>query len=119
MKQISNFWFFLKVNNIDSTHFKGTDASRTLNININIESWTQKVAFKEQKSTIIIDGYSPDKMPDYLTKSLLMQELLYLSKNSSKLKANLVFIIDLSNGLLENQILPKILPNCNVIKVAK
>ena len=110
---------FLKVNNISSIYFRGSDADRTLNINISIDSWTQKVAYAEQKTTIIINGYDVKKMPDLLTRSLLMQELLYLSKNSSKLKTNLVFFIDLINGSLEEQILSKIIPNCKIIELSQ
>ncbi len=112
-----DFNSFLKESKIDSQHFQKNDAVRTSSINISIDQWTQKIAFREQKGTIIIDGFDPRKIPDLLTKSLLMQELLYLSKNSSKLQTHLVFIIDLKNGALEEQILPKILENGYIINV--
>jgi len=112
-----DFNSFLKENRIDSQHFQKDDAARTSSINISIDQWTQKVAYREQKGTIIIDGFDPGKIPDLLTKSLLMQELLYLSKNSSKLQTHLVFIIDLKNGALEEQILPKILEQGFIINV--
>lgn len=112
-----DFDSFLKENRIDSQHFQKNDASRTTSINISIDQWTQKVAFREQKGTIIIDGFDPTKIPDLLTRSLLMQELLHLSKNSAKLKTHLVFIIDLKNGALEEQIPSKILVHGHIINV--
>lgn len=112
-----DFNSFLKENKIDSQHFQKNDAVRTASINISIDQWTQKVAFREQKGTIIIDGFDPSKIPDLLTRSLLMQELLHLSKNSAKLKTHLVFIIDLKNGALEEQIIPKILVNGHIINL--
>ncbi len=112
-----DFNSFLKENRIDSEHFKSSDASRTTGIIISIDQWTHKTAYKEQKATIIIDGFDPKKIPDLLTKSLLMQDLLYLSKNNPKLKTNLVFIIDEKNGALEEQILPKILINSHIINI--
>ncbi len=104
-----DFNSFLQENRIDSQHFQKADSMREASIKISIDKWTQKVAHREQKGTIIIDGFDPKKIPDLLTRSLLMQELLYLSKNSSKLQTHLVFVIDLKNGALEEQILPKIL----------
>ena len=67
-----DFNSFLKENKIDSQHFQKDDAVRKSSINISIDQWTQKVAFREQKGTIIIDGFDPRKIPDLLTKSLLM-----------------------------------------------
>ena len=104
-----DFNSFLQENRIDSQHFQKADSAREASIRISIDQWTQKVAHREQKGTIIIDGFDPEKIPDLLTRSLLMQELLYLSKKSSKLQTHLVFVIDLKNGALEEQILPKIL----------
>ena len=112
-----DFDSFLQENKIDSQHFQKSDAAKARSIKISIDQWTQKVAHREQKGTIIIDGFDPKKIPDLLTKSLLMQELLYLSKNSSKLQTHLVFIIDLKNGALEEQILPKIIENGFIINV--
>ncbi|MBK5114041.1 MAG: hypothetical protein KGD59_13665 [Candidatus Heimdallarchaeota archaeon] len=112
-----DFNSFLIENKIDSQHFKKDDALRTTRINISIDHWTQKVTYREQKGTIIIDGFDPLKIPDLLTRSLLMQELLHLSRNSAKLKTHLVFVIDLKNGALEEQILPKILANGHIINV--
>ncbi|RLI67504.1 MAG: hypothetical protein DRO63_04575 [Candidatus Gerdarchaeota archaeon] len=111
------FEHFLKVNNIDSRYFKETDKSRQTTIPISIESWTQKIAYQEQKDTVVINGFNPQALPDLLTKSLLMQELLYLSKNDYRLKTNLVFFINLTNGALEEQILPKILQNSKIINL--
>ncbi len=110
-----DFDSFLRENRIESQHFQKADSIREASIKISIDQWTQKVAYREQKETIIIDGFDPKKIPDLLTRSLLMQELLYLSKNSSKLQTHLVFVIDLKNGALEEQILPKILENGNII----
>jgi len=106
---------FLKENNIDSKHFQESDYNRKTTTPISIDKWTQKIAFKEQKLSVIIDGFSSQKIPDYLTRNLLMQELLHLSKNSSKLKTNLVFVIDTKHGKAESHILPKILDNSTVI----
>jgi len=108
---------FLKANNIDSTYFQQADAKRRASILISIEAWTQKVAYQEQKGTIVINGFDPQLIPDLLTKSLLMQELLYLSKNDYRLKTNLVFFIDLAKGALEEQIMPKILRNSKIINL--
>ncbi|NHJ84128.1 MAG: hypothetical protein FK734_01615 [Asgard group archaeon] len=110
-----DFNMFLKENKIVSDLFKTSDATRQTNITISIDAWTQKIAFKEQKPTIVIDGFDPRKIPDLLTKSLLMQELLYLSKNSMKLKTNLVFFINTDIAPLEHQILPKIIMNSKII----
>lgn len=112
-----DFDSFLKENKIDSEHFRSSDATRSTGIIISIDQWTKKVAYKEQKGTIIIDGFDPGKLPDLLTKSLLMQDLLHLSKNNAKLKTNLVFIINEKNGALEDQILPKILSNSQIISI--
>ncbi|MBN1330999.1 MAG: hypothetical protein JXA54_16120 [Candidatus Heimdallarchaeota archaeon] len=112
-----DFNMFLKENKIVSDYFKTSDATRQTNITISIDTWTQKIAYKEQKPTIIIDGFDPRKIPDLLTKSLLMQELLYLSKNSLKLKTNLVFFINTDINPIEQQILPKILMNSKIISL--
>ncbi|NHJ05062.1 MAG: hypothetical protein EAX90_09575 [Candidatus Heimdallarchaeota archaeon] len=108
-----DFDSFLKDNKIDSRLFKGPE--KETNIRISIDNWTQKVAYAEQKGTIIIDGFDLRKIDTLLTKSLLNQELLYLSKNNFKLKTNLVFVINTAEISLENQILPKILANCKII----
>ncbi|HUU78024.1 MAG TPA: hypothetical protein VMX55_06725 [candidate division Zixibacteria bacterium] len=108
-----DFDSFLKDNKIDSRLFKGPE--KETNIRISIDNWTQKVAYAEQKGTIIIDGFDLRKIDTLLTKSLLNQELLYLSKNNFKLKTNLVFVINTAEISLENQILPKILENCKII----
>ena len=73
------------------------------------------MAYSEQKPTIIIDGFDLSKIDTLLTKSLLNQELMYLSKNNQKLKTKLVFIVDITNKTLEEQVLQKILVNCKII----
>lgn len=108
-----DFESFLQENQIDSNLFDGTD--RETHIRISIDQWTQRMAYKEQKDTIIIDGFNLKRVNTLLTKSLLNQELLHLSKNNAKLKTNLVFLVDTTNSPLEKQILPKILENSKVI----
>lgn len=108
-----DFNSFLKENQIDSNLFKGKEKETT--IHISIEKWTQKKAYDEQKGTVLIDGFDLGKIDTLLTKSLLNRELIYLSKNSSKLKTNLVFIVD-NNIPLEKQVLPKILEHCTIIE---
>jgi len=112
-----DFDMFLKDNNIDSNHFKASDSARNTKIMISIDAWTQKIAYREQKPTVIIDGFNPKKLPDLLTKGLLMQELLHISKNSSKLKTNLVFFINTNNGPIEQQIMSKIIANSLILSI--
>ena len=108
-----DFDSFLKVNQIDSRLFKGNE--KETNIRISIDNWTQKMAYAEQKGTIIIDGFNLTNIETLLAKSLLNQEMLYLSKNNQKLKTKLVFIVDTTNQTLEDQVLAKILTNCKII----
>ncbi|MFW9923542.1 MAG: hypothetical protein ACFFDW_09695 [Candidatus Thorarchaeota archaeon] len=108
-----DFESFLQENQIDSNLFDGTD--RETHIRISIDQWTQRMAYKEQKDTIIIDGFNLKRVNTLLTKSLLNQELMHLSKNNAKLKTNLVFIVDTTNSPLDKQILPKILEYSKVI----
>ena len=112
-----DFEQFLIENKIDSKHFKANDATRSTTASISIDKWTQKVAFQDQKHTIIIDGFYLERIPDLLAKNLLMQELLYLSKNTHRLKTNIVIAIYTQHGPLEKQILPKILENSLVVKL--
>jgi hypothetical protein len=112
-----DFEQFLIENKIDSDHFKTTDASRSPTTSISIDKWTQKVAYQDQKHTIVIDGFFLERIPDLLAKNLLMQELLYLSKNTHRLKTNIIFAIYTQHGPLEEQILPKILENSLVVKL--
>ncbi|NHJ41319.1 MAG: hypothetical protein FK731_14905 [Asgard group archaeon] len=112
-----DFEQFLIENKIDSKHFKVSDANRSTSTSISIDKWTQEVAYKDQKHTVVIDGFSLERLPDLLTKNLLMQELLYLSRNTHRLKTNIVFAIYTQHGPLEEQILPKILQNSLVVKL--
>ena len=109
-----DFDSFLKENQIDSRLFKGPE--KETNIRISIDDWTQRTAYKEQKGTIVIDGFDLSKIDTLLTKSLLNQELMHLSKNNQKLKTNLVFMINTSEKSLKDQIMPKILINCKIIE---
>jgi len=106
---------FLLENKIDSSYFKGSDSIGSVKIKISIDDWTRKIAYKEQKGTIIIDGYNPSKIPDLLAKNLLMQELLYLAKNENRLNSTLVFVININYGSIDQQIPAKIIQNSAVI----
>jgi len=108
-----DFNSFLIENKITKEMFK--DAANENKILINIDRWTQRIAYKEQKGTVIIDGFNPKKIESYLIKSLLMQDLIYLSKNNQKLKTNIVFVIDMKHGALEEQVMPKILEYSKII----
>jgi len=108
-----DFDSFLTVNQIDSRLFKG--AEKETKIRISIDNWTQKMAYAEQKGTIIIDDFNLTNIETLLAKSLLNQEMLYLSKNNQKLRTKLVFIVDTTQQTLEDQVLGKILTNCKII----
>ncbi|MHA1368077.1 MAG: hypothetical protein ACTSP5_16995 [Candidatus Heimdallarchaeota archaeon] len=66
---------------------------------------------------MIIDDFSPAKIESYLIRSLLMQDLIYLSKNNQKLTTNIVFVVDMKYGALEDQVMPKVLENSKIINV--
>ncbi len=108
-----DFDSFLKDNKIDSRLF--TSSEKETNIRISIDNWTQKKAYAEQKGTIIVDDFNLNNIDTLLTKSLLNQEMLYLSKNNDRLKTKLVFIVDTKENTLEDQVLDKILTNCKII----
>lgn len=108
-----DFDSFLKDNKIDSRLFKGSE--KETNIRISIDNWTQKMAYVEQKGTIIVDDFNLNNIDTLLTKSLLNQEMLYLSKNNDRLKTKLVFVIDTTVHTLEDQVLNKILTNCKIV----
>jgi len=108
-----DFDSFLKVNQIDSKLFKGNE--KETKIRISIDNWTQKMAYAEQKGIIIIDGFNLTNIETLLAKSLLNQEMLYLSKNNQKLRTKLVFMVDTTDKTLEDQVLTKILTNCKII----
>lgn len=108
-----DFDSFLKDNQIDSRLFTGPE--KETNIRISIDNWTQKMAYAEQKGTIIIDDFNLNNIDTLLTKSLLNQEMLYLSKNNDRLKTKLVFVVDTTENTLEDQVLAKILTNCKII----
>ena len=108
-----DFDSFLEENQIDSRFFKG--AEKETKIRISIDRWTQKMAYAEQKGTIIIDDFNLNNIETLLAKSLLNQEMLYLSKNNDKLRTKLVFVVDTTEQTLEDQVLAKILTNCNII----
>jgi hypothetical protein len=108
---------FLDENKISSAHFKDTDAIQSTRVSISIDKWTQQLAFQSQKQTVVIDGFSLSLLHDLLTKKLLMEELLYISKNSNRLVMNVVIVINTNLGKLEEQILPKILENSLVVRM--
>ncbi|NHJ49313.1 MAG: hypothetical protein FK733_16105 [Asgard group archaeon] len=108
---------FMAENNIDSSLFKESDARQSTRTTIGIDKWTQKIAFKNQKHTVVIDGFSLALIPDLLAKNLLMQELLYISKSGHRLITNIIIVIDTKLGTAEEQILPKILQNSLVVKM--
>ncbi len=108
-----DFDSFLKENKIDSRLFTGPE--KETNIRISIDKWTQKIAYTEQKGTIIVDDFNLNNIDTLLTKSLLSQEMLYLSKNNDRLKTKLVFVVDTTVNTLEDQVLAKILTNCLII----
>ena len=84
---------------------------------ISIDRWTQRIAYKEQKGTVIIDDFTPSKIESYLLRSLFMQDLIYLSKNNQKLITNIIFVVDMKHGALEEQVMPKVLDNSKIISV--
>ncbi len=110
-----NFDVFLVENKITKEMFE--NKANENKILISIDRWTQRIAFKEQKGTVIIDAFSPAKIESYLIRSLLMQDLIYLSKNNQKLTTNIVFVVDMKYGALEEQVMPKILENSKIINV--
>ena len=110
-----DFGVFLIENKITKEMFeKKANENKIL---ISIDRWTQRIAFKEQKGTVIIDAFSPAKIESYLIRSLLMQDLIHLSKNNQKLTTNIVFVVDMKYGALEDQVMPKVLENSKIINV--
>jgi len=110
-----DFDVFLVENKITKEMFE--NKANENKILISIDRWTQRIAFKEQKGTVIIDDFSPAKIESYLIRSLLMQDLIYLSKNNQKLTTNIVFVVDMKYGALEDQVMPKVLENSKIINV--
>ncbi|MHA1125417.1 MAG: hypothetical protein ACTSO7_06640 [Candidatus Heimdallarchaeota archaeon] len=109
------FELFLVENKITKEMFE--NKANENKILISIDRWTQQIAYKEQKGTVIIDDFTPSKIESYLIRSLFMQDLIYLSKNNQKLVTNVVFVVDMKHGALEEQVMPKILENSKIINV--
>ena len=110
-----DFDVFLIENKITKEMFE--NKANENKILISIDRWTQRIAFKEQKGTVIIDDVSAAHTEWSRIRGLLMQDLIYLSKNNQKLTTNIVFVVDMKNGALEEQVMPKVLENSKITNV--
>ena len=78
-----NFKTFLMENNIDPEQYPDGQSPLDANIQVRIDNWLQRIAHKEQKTVVIIDHFNTQAIEDYLIRSLLLEEILHLSKNDS------------------------------------
>ncbi|MEA2070367.1 MAG: hypothetical protein U9O98_03660 [Asgard group archaeon] len=111
-----DFESFLKENNISEKQFKGKDSEQEAKVLISFDRWTRKLAYKEQKSIVLIDKFNPSIISNFLIKGLFMQELMHVAKNDEKLSMKLIFVVNTKEKSLEEQIMPKILKNAYIIE---
>ncbi|MBD3189693.1 MAG: hypothetical protein GF308_03570 [Candidatus Heimdallarchaeota archaeon] len=110
-----DFKYFLRKNQLDSESYSNLSPFQQRNLSIQLARWANDIAYKEQKPALLITKINIETELNYLTKGLLMQELLHLAKNDERLSLKLVFVIDTDKMELERQILPKVLKESKVI----
>lgn len=106
---------FLRKNQLDSESYSGLSTIQRRNLSIQLEKWANTIAFNEQKPVLLITKINIETELNYLTKGVLMQELLHLAKNDEQLSIKLVFVINTEQMELERQILPKVLKESKII----